>query len=421
MGTLLVLLTHSFPFEQGETFLDNEVEYSEIFDNVIIAPLTSGDIVRYKRLNSNVSIVKVGGIMSIYEKIGWGIKSVFSPYFWNEIRNLIKDRNFSFSRLIVLMGTTAYGERLSEGVYKALKNKYVNMNSVTNITIYSYWLTGSAYSALRLKDKITIENKFVLSRCHGHDIYEYRKKDDYLPFRRLFLTKLDSIYPISLNGVNYLKKKYSFAEDNKINPAYLGTRDYGINLVSGGEKKFTIVSCSSLIPLKRVHLIIDAIERLKDENIQWIHIGGGDLFNNIKRLAEDKLGKEIEFELIGNLTYEQVISFYVNTPVHLFINTSEFEGIPVSIMEAISFGIPVIATEVGGVSEIVHDKYNGYLLNKDFNIDSLVDLILKVINMPEREYQDLRKRAREYWNDNFNAELNYRTFYSEISNKYQGK
>ncbi|MBL3200697.1 glycosyltransferase, partial [Klebsiella pneumoniae] len=59
------------------------------------------------------------------------------------------------------------------------------------------------------------------------------------------------------------------------------------------------------------------------------------------------------YKLWGTVPHETIISFFAANPVHLFLNLSTMEGIPVSIMEAISFGIPVVATDVGAVSEIV--------------------------------------------------------------------
>ena len=60
--------------------------------------------------------------------------------------------------------------------------------------------------------------------------------------------------------------------------------------------------------------------------------------------------------------------------IDALINVSESEGLPFSMMEAISFGIPVIGTNVGGVKEIINND-TGILLEKDFEIKSLSSLI----------------------------------------------
>ena len=64
------------------------------------------------------------------------------------------------------------------------------------------------------------------------------------------------------------------------------------------------------------------------------------------RLEEsiEKLHGNIKVDLMGNLPHEKVMSFYKDYAVNLFVNVSKSEGLPVSIMEAVSFGIPVRAT-----------------------------------------------------------------------------
>lgn len=423
MNSVLILLTNSFPFGIGETFLDYEIEYAGQFDLVIIIPRESEEEPRFNITNQNVNVVRTGGMFSMFERIYWCIISIFSSHIWTEILGLMKYDKLSFTKLRSLVVESAYGARMSKVASQAIR-KYTHTNKTDRLVIYSYWLTAAAYAAIRLKDGYRENNVHVVSRCHGHDLYEERNKDQYLPYRKLFLTHLDKIYPISSNGLHYLKRKYSFAIDDKIKLSYLGTKDYGLNELAENDSYFTIVSCSSVIALKRIHLIIEVLSHFKDENVRWVHMGGGELLSSMRQLAEDKLGEAVDYVFTGHLTHEQVISFYCKTPVNLFINTSETEGIPVSIMEAISFGIPVVATKVGGVKEIVHDDYNGYLLEKDFGIETLEKSIRKIINMPKREYSELRQKSRQQWNDRFNAEFNYSAFYNELleeSNIVDGK
>jgi len=65
------------------------------------------------------------------------------------------------------------------------------------------------------------------------------------------------------------------------------------------------------------------------------------------------------FVLQGHL--EDMQSFYRS--LDLYLNTSVHEGIPMSILEAMAYGLPVIAPNVGGISEIVSDGEDGYLVD----------------------------------------------------------
>ena len=83
-------------------------------------------------------------------------------------------------------------------------------------------------------------------------------------------------------------------------------------------------------------------------------------------------------------------------------------------MEAISFGVPVIATDVGGTGEIVFDGKNGFLLRQDFDTDSLTAKILDFVNMPDFEYSNFCEKSREAFVNNFDAKKNYLSFCGKL-------
>ena len=89
------------------------------------------------------------------------------------------------------------------------------------------------------------------------------------------------------------------------------------------------------------------------------------MMNQIKEMSRE-LPENIKIDFRGNVKNSDLLEVYKNNQFDLFLNVSLSEGIPVSIMEALSFGIPCIATDVGGTKEIVIDGYNGWLLKKDF-------------------------------------------------------
>ena len=89
--------------------------------------------------------------------------------------------------------------------------------------------------------------------------------------------------------------------------------------------------------MKRIDRIISALAEIVDLDIEWTHIGGGILLADLIVQAANLMPKNIKCVWLGDLANEAVIEFYRNNPVHLFVNVSESEGLPVSIMEAISF------------------------------------------------------------------------------------
>ena len=87
----------------------------------------------------------------------------------------------------------------------------------------------------------------------------------------------------------------------------------------------------------------------------------------------------IKINFLGKLEKEKVMNFYLTNHVDLFLNTSISEGIPVSIMEAISFGIPILATNVGGTKEIVNNT-TGFLIDAEFKPENIAEIIDNRLN-----------------------------------------
>ena len=106
-------------------------------------------------------------------------------------------------------------------------------------------------------------------------------------------------------------------------------------------------------------MIIEALSKIS-HNIEWLHIGDGEELDSLKWIAKNKLPSNIKYSFSGYIENEKITDIYVKDGYHAFINVSETEGIPVSIMEALSCSVPIIATDVGGVSEMLHDNENGF-------------------------------------------------------------
>ena len=100
---------------------------------------------------------------------------------------------------------------------------------------------------------------------------------------------------------------------------------------------------------------------------------------------------------MGNIPNERLLNYYRDSYYDIFLNVSTSEGLPVSIMEAMSFGIPCIATDVGGTKEIVDHTINGVLLHEDSSPERIKDAILSIANMTEDMYGLLREHARKKW------------------------
>jgi len=118
--------------------------------------------------------------------------------------------------------------------------------------------------------------------------------------------------------------------------------------------------------------------------------------------------------ITGEISNNEILNEYRKNYYDIFISVSETEGLPVSIMEAISFGIPIIATDVGGTNEIVKNNVNGWLINKDFDVKDLANKIIDINEMDEDKKKKYRREARNIWMRNFNAGDNYNKFFIQL-------
>ena len=182
---------------------------------------------------------------------------------------------------------------------------------------------------------------------------------------------------------------------------------YGLNPYNG---KKTLVTCCNLEPLKRMKLFAETfcIVARTDKQIKWICIGSGEEETIIREIIE-ATGLSSQFMMMGRVSNEEVIKIYKNEGVKYFCNISTSEGLPVSIMESMSFGIPVIATDVGGTAELV-DNSNGYLLPKELTADVLAEYVLDALDEKEDLYLKKRECARLKWESCVSANNNYREF-----------
>lgn len=414
MNNCLVMLTKTFPFDKGEEFIENEVPVlAKAFKKVIlIATSTADQAVQTRNVPENTSVFRIPA-----SRIKRGIPAealkflAFPNYNGCCGQNEKEAVGRSLKKRLYLAYFLAKSERVYREASKILAG--CELEKYGGVTFYSYWFYDTAAAAVRLKNDCPVPAKRAISRAHGYDLYSERNSMNYLPLRNYLMENVDMVYPCSQNGSSYLKKRYpeySF----KVETAYLGTGDRGLSPESSGGE-FHIVSCCYIVPVKRVELLAQALAVLKNSGLKlkWTHFGDGDGLEELKNYAADSLGF-MECRLAGKVKNPELMEYYRNNPVDVFINTSSSEGLPVSIMEASSFGIPTIATNVGGTGEIVRDGETGFLLKADVSPEELADKIKQFALLPEDKKKLLRKNCRSLWMDEFNAATNYERFAKNI-------
>ncbi|MDO4564030.1 MAG: glycosyltransferase [Clostridia bacterium] len=407
----IILLTSNYPYGKGESFILPELPYLlNSHAPEIIAVNAHDEAARSKDVEDGIRYSKLfERRFSPLAKIMYSVRCVFSKTFHAEITMLRRQKRMNGAVLRELLAFQARGERIFRALAKRFQKEL--RTNPSRLVLYSYWMVDSAYAIAKLRQKYGCK---AFSRAHGGDLYEDRHRLGYAPMRSYLFQNLNAVYTVSRGGRDYLTNKYGYAD--RIHCSYLGTSNIsGIREINS-RSVFRVVTCAYIVKLKRIPLFVEALSLITDKAIEWIHFGDGPERESVIE-AIKHLPPNIRYELKGNTPHDEILAYYKDNDVHLFVNTSSSEGLPVSIMEAISFGVPVIATDVGGTNEIVQNCVNGYLVSEDITASELAEVILKVMNAPNVEYEILRKNAFSFWNECFNAEKNYQLFYEELLGK----
>lgn len=399
----LVVFTAHYPYGHGEEFLENELRVAEgYFERITIVSMEKSDFGKERDIPRNATVVPVRQNIGCIVQLLCGVGGLLKPRLWKEFCHARRHTAYS---TVAILKQLMIQER-SMALLHRKKGEWLERHPST--VYYSYWLgTNFAFDDDRQGLRI--------SRAHGGDCFYSR---GYHPYRQEALRNLDYVFPISEAGRRDIIDHYAgevpgLAE--KVRTARLGIAiPDALNPYSRQEER-TIVTCSNIIQLKRLDLLIDALSEITNARIRWIHFGEGALRGEIEQYAQQRLDekKNIYYEFRGYTPNHEIMSFYTNTSIDLFVNCSDVEGIPVSVMEAMAHGIPTIGRSVGGIAELIDDSC-GRLLPEQTCPQALADAIQAILGLPTEAYLALRANARETVKEHYDVEKNYRTLFEFI-------
>ena len=413
----LVLITNAFPYLPGEQFIQEEILYwaEQKRFSVTILPIRKHE--NRRTIPDNIVINDALISTSKLKFLLCVIKALIDPRFFREIATLLKLNKFSRRTLSLSLTGTA---RIIH--YDALLKQYIRTWGCADV-VYCYWNNFAAYAASDIYKKT--HRKVVVSRIHRGDIYEDQSKCNYLPLKRQYVNGFDRVFCLSDNAKDYLTQHF-LVEEKKLAIAKLGVSIAHSPQFESTSNAVHIVSCSFCTPVKRVDKIINSIRILSElcpeRTIRWTHIGGGPLTASLIETANISYTslKNISYEFKGTLSNSEVLDFYNTEYITVFINLSESEGIPVSIMEAMARGIPSIAPDIGGINTLV-DSSNGALLPSHPSSREAAQAMLSIINLPTEEAKKTRQSAYQKIASEFNGRLNYESFIGELESLSDGE
>lgn len=377
---LVLVVTSTFPFGQGEEFFEAEIRGLIASGmKIILVPLWPRGSLRQGVSDLNYITLK-------RTKVRLGVfLSSFFHLTWSEIRTTRKIRLPLIQRYLKESLAASYGPQLA----KIVSELQVSL-------IHAYWASGPAMLAMYTSRLSTVGWTFSGHSGDLIDSVDLAKK----------VKSSDGIRCISERGYQVLKQ----AADVDVSPViiHLGVEVPLTGVTQSQTSNFKIACVGNLIPIKNHKTLFDAIRLIKNSGINFSVdiIGSGPLEIELKRYVEVlNLEKFIFFR--GQMVHSKLMEEYSREHYQLIVlasgvaDSGQQEGIPVTLMEAMSYGIPVVSTETGAIPELITRELDLLVPSGDSN--ALSKKIFQILSMPPAERNALAFKCRSRILEDFNV------------------
>jgi len=410
------MITSGLSFEDiGDiSFILPELSHTTQFFNINIISLTNKPSSQIKEIDCNGVMVSVRSLS--LPKLGGGWKVLkalvlmFNIEFLKEAMVVLSNREGSFFKKVrMLAGIWSSATRIKNYI-----NKNYDLSDYS--ALYSYWFDNRALACVMLKKQYP--HLKIVTRAHGGDLYKNANPARYQPAKLYMDKNIDMIAFVSRHGLEYYRTHFSGPGTKKCNLFHLGVKkNMEPSEISYAKRGYVkALSISNLVPVKRIHLLIEALSGLEIE-IEWTHFGSGPEDEALREMAHNRLDEKnnIKYRFAGFLENTVMIELIKEMRPDFLINVSASEGLPVSMMEACSLSLPIIGTAVGGVPEIVGTD-NGILLSPNPSAEEIRFAIVAMSEKTEMEMMMLKKNSYIKWRDEFDSEKNYKKFAERLDN-----
>ncbi|MCK5171103.1 MAG: glycosyltransferase family 4 protein, partial [Bacteroidales bacterium] len=245
-----------------------------------------------------------------------------------------------------------------------------------NSKIHAQFATQASIIALLIKKYYDNSPEYSFT-FHAYDIYFNNK------WFSLLVKNCYKAFSISQYNIGYVQEKY--LKSAKITLSRLGVFRNQINKSEKKDSKyFTLGLMSWFVEKKGINYLLEAFLILKKQgydDIELILAGDGPLKDEyLEFINTNSLSENINY--IGKIKGKQKEDFFNSLDTFILPAISlpnDQDGIPVVIMEAIAYSLPIISTKVSGIPEICNNDYNGILV-KERCINEIVDAIIFMYN-----------------------------------------
>ena len=350
-----------FPPDIGgpATFVPKIAKYFQDELNYEIEILTLSDN-KNSNINDDFSVKRIDRNLPIIYR--W-LKTIFTIYKLGKNKDLI---------FVNGLGTEA-----------TIANIFLNKKIIRKIVGDPVW--ERAYSKAKISESF---DEFQVKN-YGFSI-SFQKK-----VRSFSIKKSDIVVTPSKHLKNFI---LNLGFKNKIEIINNGVfiPEENTNIFTNDQINITIVS--RLVSHKNIKKIIRAISDLNDPLIYLNIIGDGPELNQLQKISLESKNKDnIIFH--GKLNRDDINHIFLKSDI--YIQASNYEGLPHSLLEAMSYGIPVLCTPVGECKEILGNEDRGYLLDLPVSINNIKSKITEIIG--EKNIANKKgERGKDFINENYN-------------------
>lgn len=249
-------------------------------------------------------------------------------------------------------------------------------------------LVGSAYKCI--PDKV-YRNSYIQTAVVAHMI-EYHKK------RNTWNTKIDKIIPLSQTSKEIFLK--GGIKENKMVVKPNFTKDVydQIPVSADLKKRGYILYVGRISEEKGIKQLLESYERNSIKN-ELIIIGDGPIKSKLENLSKDN----IHISWLGSLAHKKVLEYMKNATALIFPSIC-MENFPMTVVESMSMGVPVLASNIGAAKSIIENKVDGLLYNP-FESKELAEVIKIVSDCHENTR--MGENARKTFLSKYTSAVNY--------------
>ena len=389
-----VLIVHNYYQIPGgeDTVVENEKEL--LLDN-------GHQVVLYTRHNNEI---KSRGILG---KLMLPLDSIFSIKTYKEVKEIIKKEKIDIVHVhntLPLVSPSVY--------YAAINNKVPVVQSVHNFRMLC---PGATFTKENKICEDCVDKGLICAvknKCYRGSLVQSIVSVATLVFHRLIGTYRKVSGYIALTEFNKNKLKTLISEEKiYVKPNFINKNKD--TLIRGSYKDYFLF-LGRIDELKGINLLIETWRGIDDSKLKVV--GTGPLEENIKEYIDRNSINNVE--LLGFKKKEDVMKLIKNAKA-LIVPSQWYEGFPMTIVESLSLGIPIIAGDIGNMATIIKNGYNGLLFKYD-DKNELKEKILE-IDSDIMLLEHLRNGALETYNKKYNEDINYKllkSIYDECSRRH---